>query len=316
MGIPDSTAEWLLGADPWTAYATRTRLLGEPGGEEARRAAASATLADPRVKALVAEASEYFPRLATRHTDSKLSHYKMRMLADFGLRIEDGLGGLVEAAKARTKDGLYAIRQNIPMKGFDPAEEWNALPCDNPVVLYALLALGDASPGTAAQVERLKEAWSAGAGWFCGLPFVAGQFKREQAGCPMAGLAALEVFSLEGPGADGPWVRNAFAALEHHYRLGKSIYYFGRGKKFFAFKYPYVWYNALYVADVLVRFPFARGHEMTRRLVDWIRSGADAEGRYAATSVFLENKDWDFGNKKAPSPWITYLCHSVLDRAG
>ncbi|MDA3850385.1 MAG: hypothetical protein PF447_03855 [Spirochaetaceae bacterium] len=42
-------------------------------------------------------------------------------------------------------------------------------------------------------------------------------------------------------------IRRAIEPLIYHRELGKSLYYFGRSKKFWTFKYPFVWYNALYI---------------------------------------------------------------------
>ena len=88
----------------------------------------------------------------------------------------------------------------------------------------------------------------------------------------------------------------------------------GRSKRFWRLKYPFVWYNALYVADVLSRFTHLKDEILLREMVEWILESQDENGRFAPTSMFLHYKDWDFSNKKEPSPWITYLCCRILKR--
>ena len=66
-------------------------------------------------------------------------------------------------------------------------------------------------------------------------------YKKLQAGCPMAGLMALELFSLVQDLKKPEYARNAFEPIRFHREYGKSIYYFGRSKKFWTLKYPFIW---------------------------------------------------------------------------
>ena len=128
----------------------------------------------------------------------------------------------------------------------------------------------------------------------------------------MAGLEALELFSLVQDEADDTILRNAFRPLQYHKDYGKSLYYFGRSKKFWTFKYPFVWYNALYIADILSRFDSFKEELLLKEIVDWILASQDGEGRFRPTSMFMNYKDWDFADKKNTSPWMTYLCCKIL----
>ena len=40
---------------------------------------------------------------------------------------------------------------------------------------------------------------------------------------------------------------------------------------------------------------------------------ADADGRYTPESIWNAWKEWDFGQKKAPSPYLTYLVANILN---
>jgi hypothetical protein len=312
--MDDSTLRWLISSNPWTSYLARTELLDEKLTAPARSRCISDIVAHPLVSGVLDELTAYFPYVAKSHTDAKLTHYKLRMLSDFGLKKQDGLDQLIQSVKERRDGDFFAIRQHLPLKDAGDGGEWNALPCDSPLLTYTLMKLGDHDSLLGRQVDCLKEMWQTEKGWFCHLPFVNGQYKREQIGCPMAGLHALEVFSLNETLKESEFAQNAFKTLARHYESGRSIYYFGRGRRFFTFKYPFVWYNALYVADVLSRFEFAKKHAVMEQLSAWIRDGCMNDGTYKATSVYLEYRDWEFGSKKDASPWITFLCGRILKR--
>jgi hypothetical protein len=130
----------------------------------------------------------------------------------------------------------------------------------------------------------------------------------------MAGLMALEVFSLIPELRESEYARNAYSGLAFHRDYGRTIYYFGRSKKFWTLKYPFVWYNALYLAEVLSRFDFLRSEALVEELTSWIERSQDELGRFTPTSMFMKYRGWDFANKKAPSPWITFLCCRILKR--
>jgi hypothetical protein len=59
-------------------------------------------------------------------------------------------------------------------------------------------------------------------------------------------------------------------------------------KKSWTFKYPFVWYNAFYLADVLTRFDFLKEDEVVKELMTWIINSQDKQGRFNPTSIFME----------------------------
>jgi hypothetical protein len=317
--LKENPIPWLLDSNPWTRYNTLTDLLDKPSSDEDVQEARHRLLQDPQIQRLVQETARWFPESITRHNVPTLSHYRLMMLAEIGLRHDDaGISEILVSATAHTEDDIFAVRQTLPQKGKgfekpDPqANEWHALGCDTPILLYAFLRLGYQTPQVQRSAEVLRDKWETPQGWFCHFFFVNGMFKKLHIGCPMAGLMALEVFSLLPEMKESEYARNAYEPLEFHREHGKSIYYFGRSKKFWTFKYPFVWYNALYLADVLTRFEFLKDEVLVKELVDWIEQSQDEQGRFKPTSMFMPYKGWDFANKKEPSPWITFLCCRIL----
>ncbi len=257
----------------------------------------------------------------TRHNDPKISHYKLRVLSDFGLTMNDyGIIEIINKACRHTENSLFSIRQELPQKGKGhqkpnpEADEWHALPCDSPLIAYTLLCMEHKTEQVLQNVDAIKEKWGDNIGWFCHFFFVESMHKKMQIGCQMAGLMALEVFSQIPELKESDYSRHAYEPIRFHREYGKSMYYFGRSKKFWTMKYPFVWYNALYLADVLSRFEFIKDDELLKELIHWIEASQDNEGKFKPTSMFMNYKGWDFANKKEPSPWITYLCCRILKR--
>jgi hypothetical protein len=49
-------------------------------------------------------------------------------------------------------------------------------------------------------------------------------------------------------------------------------------------------------------------------MVGLLKSKADHQGRFALESVWTAWKDWEFGQKKEPSRWLTLLAWRIIAR--
>lgn len=303
--MDNEAINWLLESNPWTKYAVFKNIV--KADPSILKEAKEELLNDEKIKGLIAELKDWYPDRYTRHNDPKISHYKLMLLAELGIDKDDpGIKEIITKVKEHMDDGQYAMKQCLPVKGGESPEGWHALPCDSPIILYTLLLLGDRSEVTLNAARILYEKWQDPEGWFCNFSFVNGQYKKLKAACPMAGLMALQVFSLIDKYRESVSATNAFNSLVYHKELGKNLYYFGRSKKFWTFKYPFVWYNALYMAEVVNKFPQFRDTELFKELYNWIKDTLDSSGNIKPTSMFRIYKDWDFADKKYPSPWLTY----------
>ena len=139
---------WLLESPPWVKYRTLIDVLEEP--ETSRKAldAKKDMLNAPSIKDLTTDAAQWFPAAITRHNDPKISHYKLRVLSDFGLTAnDDGIIEIIRKVCGHTENGLFSIRQELPQKGKGhqkpnpEADEWHALACDSPLITYTLLCM-------------------------------------------------------------------------------------------------------------------------------------------------------------------------------
>ena len=81
-------------------------------------------------------------------------------------------------------------------------------------------------------------------------------------------------------------------------------------------KAPALWYDIISVADCLSQFESVKDDKRFLEMLAVIEDKMDNNFRFTPESVYLKCKDWDFGQKNEPSPWLTYLCLRILERCG
>jgi hypothetical protein len=116
--------------------------------------------------------------------------------------------------------------------------------------------------------------------------------------------------------SDGEEARKGTEVLLDLWEHRKEVKYFlfGMGTDFKKLKAPFIWFDLLHVTDVMTRFGFLRGDPRLGEMIQLIRSKMDENGLYAAESVYRSWKDWDFGQKREPSGWITLQAYLILHR--
>ena len=88
---------------------------------------------------------------------------------------------------------------------------------------------------------------------------------------------------------------------------------FFMGTDFRKLKAPTCWYDILSVATVLNKYEFVRDDPRFLEMLDHIKSKQDHDALFTPESVYQKMKGWDFGQKKVPSPYLTYLCYLLFD---
>jgi hypothetical protein len=197
-------------------------------------------------------------------------------------------------------------------------EEWAWALCDAPVIVGALCALGmsdDARVQVAvAHIAELARE----SGWPCRVSPELKGFRgpgRKDDPCPYATLVAIEMELAAGlPNEEQ--VRFGAEALLSLWstRRKRHPYMFYMGTDFCKLKAPLIWYDVLHVADVLSRFPWLKDDTRLREMTSVITATVDSDGRVTPGSVWTAWKDWEFGQKKIPSRWITLLVERVRRR--
>ena len=88
---------------------------------------------------------------------------------------------------------------------------------------------------------------------------------------------------------------------------------FGIGRRFKSLQYPAVLYGILRVLDVLSLYPYARASRGFRDMLDFVHHKS-SDGRYFAELPVKAYSDFDFGQGREPSRWITFLVKRVEKR--
>ncbi|MFQ6089372.1 MAG: hypothetical protein ACE5K0_10790 [Candidatus Methanofastidiosia archaeon] len=312
---------WLLEGEPWVRYNTLKDLLEKEEENSEVKEAKKAMLSNPQIRDLIAELKKWPSYPLKRHNDAKHPLYKLSTLADFGLKTDDlEMNEVIEKVLShQSSEGAFQIEILIPTHfgGTGKGEEtW--MICDAPTTLYSLLAMGFREhEGVQRAVNHLASLIKDN-----GFPCISDsklKFRgpgRKDDPCPYANLLALKALAQIPEMKKSKASRKGVEALLWHWehQRERKLYLFGIGTDFRKLKYPFVWYDILHFADVLSRFDFLRNDERLKEIVDIIVSKQDEDGRFTPESVWMAFKDWEFGQKKKPSRWMTFLVARILKR--
>lgn len=319
MGVP---VDWLLEGEPWIAYRTRRDLLGQPEEDPSVRAARAAMLASAPVRGLVADLSGWPGTVVASHKSASQPFHRLTFVADLGLVAGDpGVDEVVARILAhRSDEGPFLLPMNVSeAHGGSGSERWAWALCDAPLVAYALVKFGlEREAPVRAAIEHLVGLVRDN-GWPCAVSTELGGFRgpgRKGDPCPFANLAMLKLLSATEAHRDGPACRQAAEALLSLWTdsMTRHPYLFYMGTDFRKLKVPFVWYDLAHVLDVLSCFPWLAGDVRLHDMLAVLRGKQDAHGRFTPESVWMAWKDWEFGQKKAPSRWLTLMAWRIFGR--
>jgi hypothetical protein len=314
--------DWLLAGDPWVAYRTRLDLLGEAEDSPAVQAVRQAMLADPRLQTLLAELNEWPWTVISSHKSAGQPFHKLTFAADLGLNLQDATlhPVICHLLTHQAAEGPFQLPVNLPVHfGGSGEDTWGWALCDAPLLVYALVKFG---LGDDPQVQKAVTALTGLVrenGWPCAVSKELGKFRgpgRKDDPCPYANLAMLKLLAELPNQREGEAARTGAETLLRLWERGREQhpYMFFTGTDFRKLKVPFVWYDLMHVLDVLSRFAWLRTDPRLEEMAALLRSKADDEGRFALESVWTAWKDWEFGQKKVPSRWLTFLAWRILQR--
>jgi hypothetical protein len=319
--LGDDPVPWLLEAGPpWVKLGVLRELLDAPAEDPAVAAAREALHAHPLVRECLAAAAGWPEPALRRHDDAKHPLHRLKLLVDLGVdRSLPELPRLVGRILASAgSDGQ--LRSLV----FDPETQEPlrlAFPCDAPLLLGIALALGAPDdPRAQAALEALEVRREADGGWFCHGDWhgLESDWRRHPSSCPIATLDSLWAMAQLPRDDKRRSSRGAELLLDHFSaydrREGRPLCHFQAGKRFRRPKFPFVWYDVLHVLDVLTRFDDVRCDGRLRAMADAAIGDAPVGARLKAGSAWMAYKAHDFGQKREPSPTITFLLARTLKR--
>ena len=314
--------DWLLEGEPWIVYRTRLDLLGEAEDSQTVQSARKEMLADPKLQRVLTELNEWPWTVISSHKSAGQPFHKLTFAADLGLTATDKeLQPVIDHILGRQADeGPFQLPVNIPVHfGGSGEDSWGWALCDAPLLVYSLVKFG---LGDDPQVQKAVTALTGLVcenGWPCAVSKELGKFRgpgRKDDPCPYANLAMLKLLAELPAQRDSQAARIGAETLLSLWEksLEQHPYMFYMGIDFRKLKVPLVWYDLIHVLDVLSRFPRLKGDPRLGEMVDLLKSKADGEGRFTLESIWTAWKDWEFGQKKIPSRWLTFLAWRIIRR--
>jgi hypothetical protein len=314
--IPIPT-EWLLGAPGFVRYRTLVDLLGfPPEGEDALEARAELPR-DSSVRLLLERRNrqgywgtpddifKWWPRKDT-------TFWVLGVLADFGLSFRDcGIGRACQYVFGTQLDcGAFGLRP--PPTAYD---------CFTGVLASALARLGYAGDERLERAyEWLLERQRTDGGFWCKNTAQPGGRREHEPSCALASLWVLSALTAHPVLTDGEACSKCAMFLLRCWDNRGRIKYAGHdsqiGSGWEKLKYPFTDYRILHYLDTLSRVASVRNDARMTEMAGLLTSKRDADGRFRPESIHKAWSDFDFGQKKRPSRWLTCVAHGILARLG
>ena len=319
----DKTIDWLLQGEPWIQYRTRVDLLRQKDTDPQVISARRDMLADPKIKTLLAELTDWPGTILNSHKSASQSFHKLEFIADLRLKVSDPpVRKIIEKVmQHQSKQGPFQLPTNLPVhSGGSGKDEWAWALCDAPVIVASLLQMGmGTDPRVQNAVKYLNELVREN-GWPCTVSPELGKFRgpgRKEDPCPYATLVMLKVLVHIPELRESESAKIGVETLLSLWERSKQEhpYMFYMGTDFRKLKAPLFWYDILHVLEVLSHFEWVWQDMRFRQMLKFVESKSDDEGRYIPESIWTAWKDWDFGQKKIPSRGLTYYVQRILRRA-
>ena len=317
----DALLAWLLEGPSWVRYRALVDLAHEPETSPDVHAARRAMLEDPQVSALIQELQGWPGVVLNSHKSAGQLYHKLRFAADLGLRWDDpGIPEVVRAAMAhQSEQGPFQLSMAVSVAhGGTGHEDRGWALCDAPVIVGTLCELGLSGETTVRRAVDTIAGLARDNGWPCAVSPELKGFRgpgRKGDPCPCATLACVEMELAAGILHEQQTRDGAEALLtQWSERRESHPYMFYMGTDFCRLKAPFIWYDILHVTDALSRIPWLRQDPRLHDMVSVIMEEVRADGRATPGSVWMAWKDWEFGQKKVPSRWVTLLVERVRQR--
>jgi hypothetical protein len=322
MMVNQDTLPWLLKGPPWIVYRTRIDLMGEPDDAPEVMTARQLMVSHPKIVSLIRELQDWPGYPLKRHNDANHPIHKLAFLADLGLDQHDpGLNTVIRRILAnQAPEGPLQVVMNInPRYGGKGEDQLVWMLCDAPVVLYSLVKFGlEGHPQVQGAIEYLTGLIREN-GWPCAVMSDIGKFRgpgRKGDPCPYANLVMLKLMALIPDYRASPASQIGTKILLDLWsqRKHQRPYLFAMGTHFSYLKAPLIWYDILHVLDVLSQFPWILEDIRFCEMMNILDSKTDESGRFTAESAWMAWKDWEFGQKKEPSYWLTLISQRIKYR--
>jgi len=276
----------------------------------------------PKIKSLLEELRNWPGTVISSHKSAGQPFHKLSFVADLGLRAGDPQVDEIvnKIFEHRSSEGPFQLSANIPEHfGGSGSDEWAWALCDAPIIVYSLAKFGLGKDEQVQKAARYLVGLARERGWPCTVSKELGKFRgpgRKDDPCPYATLVMLKMLLQFDEWKDSKEAHLGAEGLLDLWKKSREThpYMFYMGTDFRKLKAPFIWYDILHVSDTLSQFGWLKNDPRLQEMGQIVKSKANSEGRYTPESEWKAWKDWDFGQKKEPSRWLTFSALRMLRR--
>ena len=307
--------DWLLDGEPFVQYWTLTHLLDRSEKNKDVIAIKKLIARHRLIKRILDKQNKYgyWGNAKDIHTwwpKKDTTFWILGILADFGLTKENRK--IAQACE-------YVFSTQLSEGGFGWAPPPTPGDCFTGILTESLARLGYGSD------PRLKKAYDwivrrqrLDGGFWCKNTGLPGRPRQKEPSCAFATLCVLGAFSQNNKLKTSPVARKGSDFLLKCWDNRGKIKYAGHdsqiGKGWDKLKYPFTDYRILKYLDVLSQIEFTRKDYRMSQMMDILIAKGDDKGRFYPESTHKVWSDFDFGQKKSSSRWITFFVYRIAKR--
>lgn len=307
--------DWLLSGDPWVRYWTLIDILGKGEADLEVITTKASIHSHKLIKQIFDKQNKdgYWGNPKDIHTwwpKKDTTFWILGLLADLGLTKEDER---IERACE------YVFSTQLASGGFGCAPPPTPYDCFTAILTESLARMSYLND------SRLEKAYNwlgtrqrLDGGFWCKNTGLPGGPRAHEPSCAFATVFTLGAF------AQNPDLRKSKAATRSVEFLLKcwenrgKMKYAGHdseiGKGWEKLKYPFTDYRILKYLDVLSQFELTKDHPRMNEMVELVIQRPNENGRFYAESIHRVWADFDFGQKKTPSRWMTLIVYRIVKR--
>ena len=314
--------DWLLKGEPFVEYRTRVDLLGQLESEQEVIDSQKRMVSDQKIQSLLQELKKWPGEVLNSHKSASQPFHKLSFIADLGLTKNDpSVNAVVQKIfEHQSDEGPFQLPTNVPTHfGGSGNDTWAWALCDAPVIIYSIAKFGYDKDAKVQNAVKYLVGLVHENGWHCVVSKELGKFRgpgRKEDPCPYATLVMLKMLSQFDDWRQSKEAHTGAECLLDLWQRSLEVhpYMFYMGTDFRKLKAPFVWYDILHVLDVLSQFSWLKSDPRLVEMANLVGSKADREGKFTPESEWKAWKGWDFGQKKQPSRWLTFLVLRTLKR--
>jgi len=320
--MKESVQNWLLNIDPWTEYRTRIDLLDQDFNTAEVIESYSRMVNHQKIDAILTDLTDWPGKVLSSHRSASQCFHRLSFIADLGFKNTDSrIKGIINKIfEHRSDEGPFSLPMNIPVHfGGQGADQYAWALCDAPIIVYSLAKLGLKDDPSVSEAKNYLLSLCRDNGYPCVVSKELGKFRgpgRKDDPCPYATMIMLKLMSLYDVDRRSDFADKSIESLLSLWEESKTKhpYMFFMGSDFRKLKAPLIWYDIIHLADTLSNFEQAVSDIRFKEITSLIESKATEEGRFIPESEWKVWKEWDFGQKKVPSAWLTFLVYRILKR--